>query len=891
MEQIKSISLKQAKEKYNQFLNDLKYDKEESVLVKDSLNRRLIKDIYNCHGELLYTKDTIIDEFKLNFLVRADIQKILVYKRLNVKLIVKDEKIQENLIGIISSLLLDVNINIKVIDVLKYDKPIENLIRKTDIIFDFTNEFNFFSNVILENITVKNFEGFSLSHQYDLIVFNLDNNVSKLFFVYEVFIKDLINKLLKKKEEKKNIIIGRLSQDINKKYGYGKFIFVNVFYNGDYFDVVPINDNDNFIYECTTCSGYIYLKEEYEKYNFDDKIKVVLNKDIESIEKDISFFAKKNKINDTVISMLNHKGINLKLCFNNFSKNLIKALEYSLPKSIEKKVFLKDFINSKKYFVINGVSEKYGIAVKREDIKTRDDLYKIKSFGASDKIRIFEEKLKNITEISFYDNIYTDESKLINDVVNGKIDACFISKKVANQYGLKLVYTFYKENDYLIDKSFDEKILNNVISVLISDELKKEMEKVDYYNTKNIGEILGFSFSKGGLKMDVKEMSLKLHEELNGKIEVISKKEIKTSEDLSLLYTPGVATPCEKIHENKSDVYKYTSKKNLVGVVSDGSAVLGLGNIGSYAAIPVMEGKSILFKEFSGVDAFPICLDTQDTDKIVETVKLISPVFGGINLEDISSPRCVEIENRLKEELDIPVFHDDQHGTAIVVGAGIINALKIVKKDIDKIKIVVNGDGSAGYAITKMLVNLGARNVVVCGINGSLTQEDKNNNYVQNEIVKTTKQEEKGLLKDVLKGADVLVGVSKGNLVNKEMVKTMNKDCIIFAMANPTPEIMPEEAKAGGARIVGTGRSDFANQVNNVLAFPGIFRGALDAYATKITEQMKVKATFAIANFIKDEDLNEDYILPSALNKDVAKVVAKAVYDEAIKQGVVKNIK
>ncbi|MGN8913746.1 NAD(P)-dependent malic enzyme [Anaerofustis butyriciformans] len=391
--------------------------------------------------------------------------------------------------------------------------------------------------------------------------------------------------------------------------------------------------------------------------------------------------------------------------------------------------------------------------------------------------------------------------------------------------------------------------------------------------------------------MDVKEKSLKLHEQLNGKLEVISKKEVKTNEDLSLLYTPGVAQPCVKIHENEDDVYKYTVKKNLVGVVSDGTAVLGLGDIGAKAAIPVMEGKAILFKEFGGVDAFPICVDSKDVDEIVKTVKLISPVFGGINLEDISAPRCVEIENRLKEELDIPVFHDDQHGTAIVVGAGITNALKIVKKDIDKIKIVVNGDGSAGYAITKMLINLGAKNVVVCGINGAL-KEGRDDNYVQRELLKITNpNKEEGLLKDVIKNADVFIGVSKGNLVDEEMVRSMNEDAIIFAMANPVPEIMPDVAKKGGARVVGTGRSDFENQVNNVLAFPGIFKGALGAYATKITEGMKVEATYAIANFIKEDELNEHNILPSALDKNVADAVAKAVYDQAIKEGVVKNIK
>ncbi|WP_290772918.1 NADP-dependent malic enzyme [Anaerofustis sp.] len=391
--------------------------------------------------------------------------------------------------------------------------------------------------------------------------------------------------------------------------------------------------------------------------------------------------------------------------------------------------------------------------------------------------------------------------------------------------------------------------------------------------------------------MNIKEKSLEIHEELNGKLEIKSKRSVKSGEDLSLLYTPGVAEPCKKINENENNVYKYTIKRNTVAVVSDGTAVLGLGDIGAKAAIPVMEGKAILFKEFANVDSFPICIDSKDVNEIVKTVKLISPVFGGINLEDISAPRCVEVEERLKEELDIPVFHDDQHGTAIVVSAGIINSLKIVKKDIGKIKIVVNGDGSAGYAITKMLINLGAKNVVVCGINGAL-KEGRDDNYVQRELLKITNpNNEEGLLKDVIKNADVFIGVSRGNLVDEEMVRSMNKDAIIFAMANPVPEIMPDIAKKGGARVIGTGRSDFENQVNNVLAFPGIFRGALDSYATKITEGMKVQATYAIANFIKEDELNEHNILPSALDKNVAVAVAKAVYAQAIKEGVVKNIK
>ncbi len=390
--------------------------------------------------------------------------------------------------------------------------------------------------------------------------------------------------------------------------------------------------------------------------------------------------------------------------------------------------------------------------------------------------------------------------------------------------------------------------------------------------------------------MDIYDKSLKLHESLKGKIEVISKSKIKNREDLSLLYTPGVARPCEEIAKDETKAYKYTIKKNMVGVVSDGSAVLGLGNIGASASIPVMEGKAILFKEFSGVDAFPICIDTNDSDKIVETIKLISPVFGGINLEDIASPRCVEIEEKLKEVLDIPVFHDDQHGTAIVVGAGIINALKVVGKKIEDIKIIVNGDGSAGYAITKMLLNLGARELIVCGING-VVSKDKGNNYVQEKLASMTNpKKEKGKLCNVIKNADVFIGVSKGNVLSKEMVESMNEDKIVFAMANPVPEIMPDIAKEAGARIVGTGRSDFNNQINNVLAFPGVFKGALDVFAKEITEKMKIAAVYAIANYIKDEDLNEENIIPSPLDKNVANEVAKAVSKQAIIENVCKNI-
>lgn len=383
--------------------------------------------------------------------------------------------------------------------------------------------------------------------------------------------------------------------------------------------------------------------------------------------------------------------------------------------------------------------------------------------------------------------------------------------------------------------------------------------------------------------MDIKEKSLVLHSKLNGKLEVNSKKNITTKEDLSLLYSPGVAKPCEEIHKNEEDIYKYTIKKNTVAVVSDGSAVLGLGNIGAKAAIPVMEGKAVLFKEFAGVDAFPICIDTNDTNKIIETVRLIAPVFGAINLEDISAPRCVEIENTLKECLDIPVFHDDQHGTAVVVLAGIINALKIVGKTFEDIKVVVNGDGSAGYAISKMLYNFNVKNIVVCGIDG-IIKEDEKNNIVQNELLKFTNPNgEKGKLKDALKGSDVFIGVSRGNIVDYKMIESMNKDAIVFAMANPTPEIMPDDAKKGGARIVGTGRSDFNNQVNNVLAFPGIFKGALEAGVRQITEEMKVAAAKAIADCVKESDLSEDNILPLALDRNVANEVAKAVYDIGIK--------
>ena len=389
--------------------------------------------------------------------------------------------------------------------------------------------------------------------------------------------------------------------------------------------------------------------------------------------------------------------------------------------------------------------------------------------------------------------------------------------------------------------------------------------------------------------MDYNQMSLKMHEENHGKLEVVSKVEINNRDDLSTAYTPGVAEPCRKIHANPADVYKYTCKANTVAVVSDGTAVLGLGDIGPEAAIPVMEGKSVLFKRFAGVDAFPICLDTKDVDEIVETVKRIAPVFGGINLEDISAPRCFEIERRLKEELDIPVFHDDQHGTAIVVSAGLINALKLVGKPFDKANVVINGAGSAGISIGKLLLALGIGNVVLVDKKGALCPGEDWMNPAQAEMAEiTNKERQTGALAEIMKGKDVFVGVSAPNIVTAEMVASMAKDPIVFAMANPTPEIMPEEAKKGGVRVMATGRSDYPNQINNVLVFPGIFRGALDAKATGITEEMKIAAAKAIASIVTDEELNEEYIIPGAFDERVAKVVAKAVADEAKKLGIVK---
>lgn len=376
------------------------------------------------------------------------------------------------------------------------------------------------------------------------------------------------------------------------------------------------------------------------------------------------------------------------------------------------------------------------------------------------------------------------------------------------------------------------------------------------------------------------EKALQLHEEWKGKLETTPKCKIATREDLALAYTPGVAEPCKVIAKDKEAAYKYTIKSNTVAVVSDGSAVLGLGNIGAYAAMPVMEGKAVLFKEFGGVNAVPICLDTQDTEEIIKTVVNIAPAFGGINLEDISAPRCFEIEERLKKLLDIPVFHDDQHGTAIVVLAGIINALKVTGKAKEACQVVVNGAGSAGVAITKLLLTYGFRNVIMCDKSGILSEDSEGLNWMQKEMVKVTNLSHlHGLLADALKGADIFVGVSAPNIVTPEMVSSMNKDSILFAMANPVPEIMPDAAKAAGARVVGTGRSDFPNQVNNVVAFPGIFKGALEGRASQITEEMKLAAANAIAGLVADEDINENNILPEAFDPRVAEVVSRAVKD------------
>ncbi|MER1953109.1 MAG: NADP-dependent malic enzyme [Aerococcus urinaeequi] len=377
---------------------------------------------------------------------------------------------------------------------------------------------------------------------------------------------------------------------------------------------------------------------------------------------------------------------------------------------------------------------------------------------------------------------------------------------------------------------------------------------------------------------DVKQAALQLSEEKGGKIEVISKVPITNMDELAVAYTPGVAAVSSAIAENKEDVYRYTSKRNLVAVVTDGSAVLGLGNIGPEAAIPVMEGKSALFKAFADVDAVPISLDTQDVEEIISHVKAIAPSFGGINLEDIAAPRCFEIERRLKEELDIPVFHDDQHGTAIVVLAGLINALKVAEKTIEDVKIVINGGGSAGTAIAKKMIHAGAKNVIVCDIDGAISEDDPELQERHKELASISNPDHlKGSLEEVVKDADVFIGVSAPNVFKKEWIKTMNEKAIIFAMANPTPEIMPDEAKEGGAFIVATGRSDFPNQINNVLAFPGIFRGALDARASDITEEMQIAAARGIASIIPDDELSVENIIPNAFNPNVSKIVAKSV--------------
>ena len=378
--------------------------------------------------------------------------------------------------------------------------------------------------------------------------------------------------------------------------------------------------------------------------------------------------------------------------------------------------------------------------------------------------------------------------------------------------------------------------------------------------------------------MTTYEKALEMHEKWNGKLETVSKSPVKSREDLSIAYTPGVAEPCNVIAKDKEAAYKYTMKANTIAVVSDGSAVLGLGNIGPHAAMPVMEGKAVLFKEFGGVNAVPICLDTQDTEEIIKAVTWLAPGFGGINLEDISAPRCFEIEERLKATLDIPVFHDDQHGTAIVVLAAIINSLKVIGKKKEDCRIVINGAGSAGVAIAKLLLNYGFRNIIMCASRGILSKSTQGLNWMQQKMTEITNLDNlTGTLVDAMKGADIFVGVSVPNSVTKEMVASMNKDAVILAMANPVPEIMPDEAKAAGARIVGTGRSDFPNQVNNVVAFPGIFKGALEGRASQITEEMKLAAAEAIASLVPDDALNEDNIMPEAFDPKVAELVAEAV--------------
>ncbi|NFB17548.1 NAD-dependent malic enzyme [Clostridium botulinum] len=389
--------------------------------------------------------------------------------------------------------------------------------------------------------------------------------------------------------------------------------------------------------------------------------------------------------------------------------------------------------------------------------------------------------------------------------------------------------------------------------------------------------------------MDIKEKSLMVHKKFKGKLSIEGKIQVKNKEDLSIAYTPGVAEPCVKINEDKSLVYEYTMKGNTVAVVTNGTAVLGLGDIGPYAGLPVMEGKALLFKEFADIDSFPICIDSKDPEDIIKTVKLIAPGFGGINLEDIKAPECFYIEKKLKEELDIPVFHDDQHGTAIVVLAGIYNALRLVGKKLEKARIVINGAGSAGISICKLLLQAGAKNIIMCDKEGSLVKGNSNLNEAQKLIAEVTnKENEKGTLKDIIKGKDVFIGVSAPNILTEEMVTSMNKDSIVFAMANPTPEIMPDKAKKAGARVVATGRSDFPNQINNVLVFPGIFRGALDVRSKVINEEMKLAASKAIASLVQDNELNEEYIIPGAFDKRVAEVVAEEVKKVAIRMGLSK---
>lgn len=387
--------------------------------------------------------------------------------------------------------------------------------------------------------------------------------------------------------------------------------------------------------------------------------------------------------------------------------------------------------------------------------------------------------------------------------------------------------------------------------------------------------------------MSYAEESLKMHRENRGKLEVHSKVRLETKDDLATAYTPGVAEPCVQISKDNDKMYEYTIKANTVAIVTNGTAVLGLGNIGAGAGLPVMEGKALLFKEFGDVDAFPICIDSQDPDEIIKTVKLIQPVFGGINLEDIKAPECFYIEKRLKEELDIPVFHDDQHGTAIVTLAGLYNALKVTGKKIEEIKVVINGSGAAGIAICKLLLNAGVKHVVMCDSKGAIVEGDSRLNESKQEIAKITNRElEKGTLCDVIKGKDVFVGVSAPNSVTQDMVKSMNKDAIIFAMANPVPEIMPEDAKAAGAKVIATGRSDFPNQINNVLVFPGIFRGALRVRASEINENMKLAAAKAIAALVTEDKLSADYVIPDALDKTIAESVAKEVERIAIADGI-----